>query len=314
MTILFFVFGLTVIIAGAESLNRGAVSLASKLRISPIIIGLTVVAFGTSAPELVVSVTSALRNEPELAIANIVGSNITNILLILGATVAILPLKLNAHTVKREIPFAILSVIALLLFVNNSWLGSPNTIINLEGGVLIALFLLFLTYLTSLARTKQYPTQHAKEYSWALSIGLIIFGCAGLLLGGEWVVDNALSVARIIGFSETLVGLTIVAIGTSLPELVTSIVAAVHKQDGIAVGNVIGSNVFNILWVLGFTSMIQPLPVSSALNFDMLIMLAVTGLPLGCIALNRKHLLRRWHGVSFLLLYIVYLIYIVNRG
>lgn len=315
LALLFFLIGLVVIIASAEYLNAGAMSLAAKLNISPIIIGLTVVAFGTSAPELFVSVTSALQQAPELAVGNIIGSNITNILLILGVAAIIAPLKLDTHTIKRQIPFAVFSAVVLLLMSNNQWLGQSNAITAVEGGILVALFICFLVYLVRLAKTRQHPPlPDLKEMAWNKSLVLIVIGLAGLFLGGQLLVKNATTLATIAGLSEALIGLTIVAIGTSLPELVTSVVAVRRKHDGIAIGNVIGSNVFNILWVLGITSVIQPLPISTALRFDMLIMLGATAVLLGLILLSRDYLLRRWHGITFLLLFGVYLGYIMYRG
>lgn len=314
-TLLFICLGLSVLIIGAECLTRGATALALKLNIAPLVIGLTVVAFGTSAPELTVNIIAALQGTPTLAIGNVIGSNITNILLILGVTAIIMPLQFQRSTVWKEIPFALGSVVAMLLFGNNHWLQQPEAIIAPEGILFIAAFIVFIVYVIRLARTTTVQqVQVTQSYNWAISLSLLGVGLVGLFVGGKLLVDSAVQFARLLGVSDTLIGLTVVAIGTSLPELVTSVVAAVHKHDGIAIGNIIGSNIFNVLWVIGVTSIMTPLPFTAAVNFDVIILLAVTSILFGCILLNRHYELHRWHGVAFVLLYIGYLVYIVQRG
>lgn len=306
--------GFGILIVGAECLTRGAAALAVKLNVTPLVIGLTVVAFGTSAPELTVNVLAALQSAPGLAIGNVIGSNISNILLILGLTAIIMPLQFQRTTVWKQIPFALGSVVLLLLFGNNLWLHQPATIIATEGILLIVVFILFIIYVIRLAYISSPPVLVKQRHTWTISLSLVLAGLLGLFFGGKLLVDNAVQLALLAGVSDTLIGLTILAIGTSLPELVTSVVAAIHKHDGIAIGNVVGSNIFNLLWVLGVTSIIIPIPFTTVVNFDVLILLAVTSILFGIILLNHRYELRRPHGVLFVLLYIGYLIYIVQRG
>jgi len=313
--------GLIILIAGAEGLVRGASSLAAKLRISALVIGLTVVSFGTSAPELTVNLLSAANGSSDLAIGNVVGSNIVNILLILGITAMIVPLTVKSTTVWKEIPLAMLGVVLLLVMGNDQFFdGVPfNSITRTDGIVLVALMGIFMYYIFGMAKSdranKDMNQDDIKQYSVPASVGLTVAGLIGLVIGGRLLVNGAIDIARLAGLSEALIGLTIVAIGTSLPELATSVVAALKKQADIAIGNVVGSNIFNVFFVLGTTSVILPLPFNSNINFDVGVAIGATGLLFLFMFIGgKKRHLVRLEGIMFIGLYVGYLVYLVIRG
>lgn len=324
------IIGLAILVLGAEGLVRGASSLAAKLRISPLVIGLTVVSFGTSAPELTVNLLSALQGSPDLAIANVIGSNIVNILLILGVCASIVPLSVKSSTVWKEIPLALLGVVLIGIMANDHLFdGLPFTSLTRTDGIaLLALMVIFMYYIFGMAKSDREKKVEAKinaalnkdeeskvkQYDTLSSVGLTTVGLFGLVLGGRLLVSGAVDIAKAAGLSEALIGLTIVAIGTSLPELATSVVAALHKQADIAIGNIVGSNIFNIFFVLGTTSVILPLPVSSALNFDIMVSIVATGLLFLFMFTSEKRKLVRWEGVVFVALYTAYLMYLIARG
>lgn len=324
------IIGLAILVLGAEGLVRGASSLAAKLRISPLVIGLTVVSFGTSAPELTVNLLSALQGSPDLAIANVIGSNIVNILLILGVCASIVPLSVKSSTVWKEIPLALLGVVLIGIMANDHLFdGLPFTSLTRTDGIaLLALMVIFMYYIFGMAKSDREKKDDAKinaalnkdeesrvkQYDALPSVGLTIIGLFGLVLGGRLLVSGAVDIATSLGLSEALIGLTIVAIGTSLPELATSVVAALHKKADIAIGNIVGSNIFNIFFVLGTTSVILPLPVSSALNFDIMVSIVATGLLFLFMFTSEKRKLVRWEGVVFVALYTAYLMYLIARG
>lgn len=309
------IIGLGVLILGAESLVRGSASLARRLGIKPIVIGLTVVAFGTSMPELVVNMLSAARGTADIAIGNIVGSNIANILLILGLAAVVYPLTVKSNTIWKEIPFALLAMILVYAMGNDALFDgvSYNAITRTDGFSLIAMFAIFMFYIFGIAKTEG-KAEEVKIYSWFISTILTLSGLICLFLGGKFLVDNAVVLARLAGLSEVLIGLTIVAVGTSLPELATSVIAAYHHHDDIAVGNIIGSNIFNVFWVLGLTGTILQLPFSPSTNIDVLVGVFATFLLFVFMFIGRKRKLDRWQGVMFMLLYVVYIVYLVNRG
>lgn len=323
LDIVFILIGLVILIAGAEGLVRGASSLSAKLRISPLIIGLTVVSFGTSAPELTVNLLAAANGSPDLAVGNVVGSNIANILLILGISALIVPLKVKSSTVWKEIPLALLGVVLIFIMGNDFLFDGVgfNALTRTDGIALLALMVIFMYYIFGLAKGDRAKTKEVtdtgedvKQYSIPLSIGMTFAGLAGLVLGGRLLVDGAVSIAEAAGLSEALIGLTIIAIGTSLPELATSVVAALKKQADIAIGNVVGSNIFNVFFVLGTSSTIISLPISSALNFDIGVSILATALLLGFMFIGGKRRLVRWEGGVFVAMYVAYLTYLVIRG
>jgi len=313
--ILFIILGLGILIAGAEFLVRGSASMAKKWGISSIVIGLTIVAFGTSAPELIVNIMSALSGSSDIAIGNIVGSNIANILLILGIASIIYPLSVKSNTVWKEIPFAILAMVLVYTMGNDALFDgvSHNALTRTDGFSLIAIFIIFMFYIFALAKVEGKP-EPIKTYSWTASILMTIAGLILLFVGGKMLVDNAVILARIAGLSEVLIGLTIVAVGTSLPELATSVVAAIHHHDDIAVGNIVGSNIFNVFWILGLTGTMLQLPFNPATNIDVLVGIATSMLLFIFMFIGKKYKINRWQGVLFVTLYIIYTIYLIQRG
>lgn len=279
--IFWLIFGLVLILTGANALTDGASAIARKMGISDLIVGLTVVAFGTSAPELVISIMAALSGSAPMAIGNVVGSNIFNILVIIGVTAIVRPIIVERSVMSLEIPMVILSSIALLVLGNSAWLNGEgvNQVSRVEGIFLLIFFLLFMRYTFASAKRPQpadaaplnQPTESGKpEMPVWRSIVYVVGGLGALVWGGDKFVDGASAVASALGVSDAVIGLTIVAMGTSLPELATSIVAAVKGKPGLAIGNVIGSNIFNVLMVLGISATISPLPFGSISNLDLL--------------------------------------------
>lgn len=318
MDILLFAIGFMLLVKGADWLVMGASSIASRIGIPQIVIGLSVVALGTSLPEFVVSLTAALNNCPDLSIGNILGSNICNILLILGICSMIRPLAVQDTTVVSEIPYSIIAAL-LLGFLANSALFTTDQrlmISRFDGIILLMFFILFIIYLIKLSKDSKLGDSIAETKS--LSIGkscvYVLIGCTCLYLGGVWVSRGAVTIAESIGFSQSFIGLTIVAVGTSLPELITSIIAAHKGNSDIAIGNVIGSNIINIVAILGFTSIISPLPFFMISNIDILFVIFSSLLIFVSMILGRKYVIDRWEGCIFLLLYICYIAYLVNRG
>jgi cation:H+ antiporter len=316
LTLVLLVFGFIFLIKGADYLVQGASSLAKKLRVSDLIIGLTIVALGTSTPELVVNLVASFRGTADLAIGNVLGSNIANILLILGVSATIYPLVVHKNTVYKEIPFALLAVLALFFLVNDQDLASQkaNLLSRGDGLVLLLFFLIFMYYVFSVAVSKPNSEDAVLEegiqvlpmwQSWMM----IIAGILGLVFGGQWVVDSAVAIAKMLGVSEKLIGLTIVAIGTSLPELVTSAMAAYRRKTDIAVGNVVGSNIMNILFILALTAVVSPLSFSNDLQVDLWMVIGVTVLLFLALFIGKRRLLERWQGVTFITVYLMYIVY-----
>lgn len=305
------VFGMGVLIFGAEALVRGASSAAQKLGISRIVIGLTVVSFGTSAPELLVNLLSAINGSTDLAIGNIVGSNIANVLLILGVTAMMYPLTVKQNTAYKEIPFALLAIVLVFLMGNDAFVDNAgiNILSRSDGIVFISLFIIFLYYTYGISKVTGEKEKIAR-YSWRQSIVLLIIGMAALAFGGDLIVDSAMRLAASMGISERIIGLTIVAIGTSLPELATSIIAAYKGHADIAIGNAVGSNIFNIFWILGLTSIVRPIPFNAAINIDVLVAVCSMLLLFTFIISGKKKQITQWQGLLFLGMYITYLLFI----
>ena len=314
---LFFV-GFVLLIKGGDLLVDGGVGLARKFGLSHLVIGLTVVAFGTSAPEFAVNILASLEGKSSVALGNILGSNIANILLILGVTAVIYPMTVPKGTIYREIPFSMLAALVLAITVNDSYLdGLPTSHLSrIDGLILLSFFLIFLYYIFSIsgkskgdkkAEKEVTESQEYKELPVWKSVLYVTLGIAGLALGGDWIVDGAVEFARYFGMTERVIGLTIVAIGTSLPELVTSAVAATKKNSDIAIGNVVGSNIFNIFWVLGASATIHTMPIEAEVNLDIALVLLSSMLLMGSLMLNKTHSIRKVHGISFLLLYALYM-------
>jgi cation:H+ antiporter len=318
LSLLLILVGLAILIFAADILVKGSASISSKIGIPPIVIGLTVVSFGTSAPELIVNLLSAFNGTSELAIGNIVGSNITNILLILGITAMITTLKVQKSTTYKEIPFALLASLLLLVMANDIFLDSQvgNILSRIDGIAMLGFFAIFMYYTFGLAKSGKNSEidESITIYHPLKSAGYIIIGILGLFGGGKLLVDNAVQLASAAGLSEMLIGVTIVAIGTSLPELATSVIAARKGQVDIAVGNVIGSNIFNIFWILGLTSTIKPLPISPGTNFDLIMESLATLMLFVLIFVFKKHQLSKIEGFLFILTYIAYTVFVIYRG
>ncbi len=307
--------GIAVIILSADWLVDGASSLAKRFGISDIVIGLTIVAFGTSSPELAVNIFSALRGATDIAIGNIIGSNICNILLILGVSSLIYPLAINNNTKWKEIPLSLLAAVVLLVMANDVFINKEQTgdfLSRGDGLVLLCFMMIFLSYTYILALKGEVAVEeHVEIIPVWKSLALIIAGLTGLFLGGKYLVEGAVDIARMIGMSEKVIGLTIIAVGTSLPELATSAVAAYKKKTDIAVGNVIGSNIFNIFFVLGVTSVINPLPFNKTVNADMAVCIAASLLLFMTTMTFRRSSIDRGEGAFFLVLYASYIVYLV---
>lgn len=315
LTYTLFVVGFYFLIKGADWLVDGASSVAKRLRMSNLMIGLTIVSFGTSAPELVVNLFASFNGNSDLAIANIVGSNISNILLILGVSAIIFPLVVKKGTVTKEIPLSLLAVLVLWFLANDMIVDSSNfsALTRIDGVVLLSFFIIFMYYTFGLSRVEG-DGDTIKKYSLWRSILMVVAGIIGLAVGGQWIVDGAIKIAYRLGMSESLIGLTIVAVGTSLPELAASAVAAYKKNSDIAIGNIIGSNIFNIFWILGISSIIRPIVFSPLLNFDIYFMFIITIMLLLFMFVGRKNVLQRWQGVTMIGVYIIYIIYLIERG
>ncbi len=306
--------GLGLLVWGADALVRGASSIARGFGISTLVIGLTVVAFGTSMPELTVNLYAAFTGATDIAIGNIVGSNTANILLILGISALICPLAVKSSTVRWEIPLALMAAGLVYVFGHDGLFdgGSVDAISRSEGVALIAFFIVFMFYIFALAKADSpSETTDASNYGVWSAIGLTTLGLGGLILGSKLLVDNAIVLARFAGLSEALIGLTVVAVGTSLPEFATSVVAAWRREMDIAIGNVVGSNIFNIFWILGLTAVITPLPTPEGLARDALVMVLATLALFLALFIGKRHQLDRWQGGAFLAAYVAYVLFLV---
>lgn len=304
LQIVFLALGFFLLVKGADWFVDGASGLARKLGIPQLVIGLTIVAMGTSLPEAAVSISAALRGNAEITIGNIVGSNILNILIILGVTALIATLKVADSTVRYEIPFMIVATFVLL------WLGyTGGQVTWLEGVILWVLFLLYLRYLYMMAKKGKEEEREAEQLSTAKIIGLILAGVVMIAAGSNFAVEGASNLAKALGISQRFIGLTIVAFGTSLPELVTSVSAARKHHADIAIGNIVGSNIFNILFIVGTTALITPVTFASGFVVDTLIAAAVGILLFVCVARTKE--LRKKAGIVMLLAYILYFLYLL---
>ena len=315
LTYSLFIVGFVILIKGAELLVDGASAMARRFKVSDLVIGLTVVAFGTSTPELFVNIMASIQGNTEIAIGNVVGSNIANIFLILGMSSIIYPLAVTKGTVWKEIPFSLLAAMVLFVVANDQLLdGSQvSALTRIDGLVFLSFFIIFIYYTTSIAARVEGMEEHvsAKQYSWLRSSLYIILGLAGLSFGGKWIVDGAIAIATRFGMSESLVGLTIVAVGTSLPELATSAVAAYKRNVEIAVGNVVGSNIFNIFFVLGISATIKPLPFQMKNNRDIGMVIFSSLLLFLFMFTGKKRSIDRWEGLIFLVCYLGFIAYLV---
>ncbi|NTV47289.1 MAG: calcium/sodium antiporter [Chlorobiales bacterium] len=310
-----FIAGFVMLVAGAEALVRGASRLAGAMGISPLVIGLTVVSFGTSSPEIAVSVQSGFAGEADIAIGNVVGSNIANILVVLGLSAVAAPLVVSRQLIRLDVPFMIGASILMFL------LGLDGTLSRFDGGLLFSLFMLHTSFMVYQSRKekKRLDDEYIKEYGdkkkqsaldWFFNPLFILAGLAMLVVGSGWLVHGSIVIAKALGVSELVIGLTIISIGTSLPEVATSVVASIRGERDIAVGNTVGSNLYNILLVLGLSGLVAPdglRVTAAALFFDIPVMIAVALL---CIPSFFKEKISRWEGLAFLALYVFYVVYL----
>ncbi|MCA9323549.1 calcium/sodium antiporter [Candidatus Saccharibacteria bacterium] len=321
LNIVFLLAGFVALIFGADFLVKGAASIAKKFHISTLVIGLTVVAFGTSMPELTVGVTAALRNSTDIVLGNVIGSNIANILLILGICALVQPLIVKSTTVWKEIPLALAGMGLIFVEANDSLFDNipSNAITRTDGVSLLVLFVIFMYYIFGLARNDRDAKANAEStkiqtYSTSLSVVYAFIGFGLLVLGGSLLVDNAVGIAEKAGLSQSLIGLTVVAIGTSLPELATSLIATIKGQNDIAIGNVIGSNIFNTFWILGASSSVAPLPVAANGSIDIAVGVAATLGLFIFMFVNGRHRLNRIEGLVFVLAYFAYMGFLIKQG
>ncbi len=305
--------GFVGLIYGANWLVDGASSLAKKNNVSDLVIGLTIVAFGTSAPELVVNSVASADGLSDIVMGNIIGSNNFNLFIILGIATLVYPISVQSSMSKREIPISLLAALLVLAFANDFLMNTHTEISRLDVSILLLLFVAFLYYIFKQLKNDQSEKIQYTPKSNLKIAGLIILGFAGLIIGGKLVVDNAITVATDLGVSQKIIGLTIIAAGTSLPELVTSVVAALKKNSDIAIGNVIGSNIFNILLILPISAIISPISYNSNFNQDLWILIGGTSFLIIAIIASKTKEIRRWQGLLLIGSYLIYTAYLVSN-
>ncbi|MFZ6052868.1 calcium/sodium antiporter [Halocola ammonii] len=313
MEYLLLILGLATLIAGGELLVRGAVGIALKAKVPSVIVGLTIVSFGTSAPELIISLQAVLSNNPDISIGNVIGSNIANLGLVLGLTVIILPMPFEKSILRKDWPYMMGSTVLLWVFLLD------NQLSFIEGLLLIIGLAIYILFMIRRARSGRIPlsvVEEVEDFSgakskpyWLLLLFLVL-SSVGLHFGSEWFLDGAIDIAKNYGLSDRVIGVTIVAFGTSTPELAASVIAAVKKEMDISLGNLVGSNIFNILSVLGITAMIKPLVVSEqTLNFDIYWMAGVALILLPIMLTSKK--INRFHGLLLLIIYVLYIYFVL---
>lgn len=305
---LFLVVGLVLLVKGADWLVDGASKLAKRLGVTDLVIGLTIVAFGTSMPEFVVNMVSVADGATDLAITNILGSNIINTLVILGCSALVCPLVAQRSTIRLDIPLNIVAGVLVLVFVFISSPMEPKGLSRIEGLALLVVFAAFLVYTFYTAKADATTTTESTPFPLWKCVVLILAGLVGLVVGGEMIVKTAVAIARYCGVAEAVIGLTIVALGTSLPELATSVVAAFKHNNDIAIGNVVGSNIFNVFFILGTSAIIKHLPVYPGIEIDAALV-AVSALAVWLLLCNKNRSINRWGGALLLVLYAGYLTY-----
>lgn len=324
LSIILLLAGFILLILGADKLVEGASSLAKRYNIPEIVIGLTIVAFGTSAPELAINTVAAINGSTDIVLGNVLGSNIFNVLLILGVAAMINPLNVKKNTVKYEIPFSVVAAILLLLLTMDTWFGlGENKLESRDGIILLVFFGLFLYYNFLLVKSNPDELEvHTKRLPLWKSMLFMVAGLAGLILGGRLIVDNAVKIAEILGISQRVIALTIVSIGTSLPELATSVMAVRRKESDIAIGNVVGSNIFNIFFVLGTSITIKDTMISDVSLTDIWVNIGAGLLLIGFVFRGGDKTAGKWQGLTldfweglaFVLLYAGYLTYLVIQN
>lgn len=316
MEYLLFILGFIFLIGGAALLIEGAKVIGEKLGIPPGITGLTIVAIGTSLPELIINVFASYSGNTDLAISNVLGSNIINILVIIGFTAVITPIPILKHTYYRDIPFSLFAIGALFVVAQDSFiLGKESNVVGLNDGlVFVGMLLIFLYIYYRSSRDSQEEEKPKAKYPLWLAIIFVLLGIGGLYFGGEWIVEGAVFVAADLGMDEATIGLTIIAMATSLPELVTSIVASIQKEPEMAIGNAVGSCIFNILLVLGVSSIINPLPFQNSSILDLIVVLAATITLVVFVYTGKGRKISRVEGVIMLVMYGGYLWWVLVAG
>ena len=301
-TISLLIFGLTVLVIGGNLLLKAAVSISLRFGIPKLLIGMTVVSLATSAPELIVSIKSALKGSPDLAISNVLGSNIANLGLVLGITIVFSPINISKSIYKKEWPIMMFSAVYFLIVVLD------GVISKTEGGILVCFLVMTISALIKLRDKDEVELENDSEDSFLKSLLILFFGGLFLYFGSEWFIDGAIMLANSFGISERIIGITVVSVGTSIPELVTSLVAVFNKEKSISLGNLLGSNIFNVFAVLGITSLVTPLTVidQNIIDYDIYIMLFFAAIILPLIFFPKKLVLGRKEGVIILLLYTIY--------
>lgn len=309
-----FVIGFVVLIVGANILVDGASSVGTKMKMSPVVIGFTIVALGTSLPELIINIFAAAGGETDLAVTNVLGSNIMNTLFIIGTSAFIYHIIPGRRTIITLVPISLFAALVLGVFANIQIrnFSLPPAISQAEGMIMVGLLVAYLlfSYRFSKSESELVP-EEIKTFSTGRSLAMIAIGVGGLYFGGTWVVDGAVVIANKFGMSSALVGITIIAVATSLPELVTSTIAALKKNSGVAIGNALGSNIFNIFLVLGLSSIIRPLPFNTDLNFDMGVMIASNLVVVLFVYVGRGRMITRLEGGMMMLVYLVYIGWLV---
>lgn len=324
MDYLLLVVGLALLLLGANYLVDSSVAIAKRAKISNFIIGLTIVGIGTSAPELFVSLQSGLTGHGDIAMGNVVGSNITNLLLILGVTAVICPFAIEKQTHRSDIPFGIFAAVLLTMFVNDSWNPGidENILSRLDGGVFLIIFISYFIYTLFIKAKNPQETKEEMDQDATSSLegkkpallwAIAVVSLGALLCGGQLFLDSAINLARAWGMSEAVISITIVAVGTSLPELITSVLAACKNNPQLALGNILGSNVFNILMILGLTASITPIHVVGINAIDFMVMIGATVATFIVTYTFKKKMFDRAEGVIFLLCYVAYTIYLLMR-
>lgn len=314
LDILLLLVGFGLLIIGANWLIDGSSALAKKFRVSDLAIGLTVVAFGTSAPELVVNLFAAAQKHYEIVFGNIIGSNNFNLFLILGIAGLVTPLTVKSTTVWKEIPLSLAAILMLMLLANDFLLKDQNVLSRADGLILLGMFAFFLWYVFRQMKKDVEIHVDSKEWSGLKIAGMIFFGLGGLVAGGKLVVVNAEALALDLGVSEKIIGLTIVAMGTSLPELVTSVIAGIKKNNDIAIGNIIGSNIFNVFLILGICSVVRPQVFNPDFNTDILMVVGGTVFLFIAMFSGNKNKLDRWEAGLFLAAFITYTFFLIKSA
>jgi len=310
ISIIKMLLGFVLLLLGADWLVKGASSLAKRMHLPETVIGLTIVALGTSTPEMVINIASSIKGLSQLTLANVIGSNNFDLFIVLGVSALIFPLDGHKGTTWKELPLALISSLLLLILVHDSWFrpGSPNQLGRIDGFVLLLMFVLFIIYTEHLNRTAQASVPACKLYPLPLTLTMMVGGLGCLAFGVSHVVDQAVQLAHRFNISEKVIGLTIVSAGTSLPELVTSGVAALRHEPEIAIGNIVGSSLYNLLLILGVSALIKPIPYLPTFNVDLTFMITAFALLFFFMFIGNKHALDRWQGAKLLAVYAVYLI------